>query len=161
MAHFPLPINSSTTYPSVRPSDRPSVRPAPTPSPTPNPYPYPWPKSPRLPCGRRIVERLRRVPRVPRLGYAHPTASASRSVARTPHSCRIPRQVVDRPDWEIEAKDGLPSADRNNKATLLLTGPFRTTKSSAKDSSPRASKLQFANHRQALRAWRTIRPLRH
>src|SRR5438477_580614 len=25
---------------------------------------------------------------------------------------------------EIEAKDGLPSADRNNKATLLLTGPF-------------------------------------
>jgi hypothetical protein len=43
-------------------------------------------------------------------------------------------------------EEGLPSADRNNKATLLLTGPFRATKSYAKDSSPRASKLQFANH---------------
>ena len=39
--------------------------------------------------------------------------------------------------WEIEAKEGLPSADRNNKATLLLTGPFRTAKSSAKDLTPR------------------------
>ena len=42
---------------------------------------------------------------------------------------------------EIEAKKGLPSADRNNKATLLLTGPFRTAKSSAKDLTPRVSKL--------------------
>jgi hypothetical protein len=47
---------------------------------------------------------------------------------------------------EIEAKEGLPSADRNNKATLLLTGPFRTAKSSAKDLIPRAFKLQFANY---------------
>ena len=76
-----------------------------------------------------------------------------------PPTPSLPREVRD--IGEIEAKDGLPSADRNNKATLLLTGPFRTTKSSAKDSSPRASKLQFANHRQALQAWRTIRPLRH
>ncbi len=58
-------------------------------------------------------------------------------------------------------EEGLPSADRNNKATLLLTGPFRTTKSSAKDSSPRASKLQSANHRRALRARRDVRLLRH
>lgn len=58
-------------------------------------------------------------------------------------------------------EEGLPSADRNNKATLLLTGPFRATKSYAKDSSPRASKLQFANHRRALRARRDVRLLRH
>ena len=49
--------------------------------------------------------------------------------------------------WEIEAKQGLPSADRNNKATLLLTGPFRTAKSSAKDLIPHVSKLQYANSR--------------
>ncbi|KAL9572127.1 hypothetical protein ACKAV7_003736 [Fusarium commune] len=39
-----------------------------------------------------------------------------------------PLQVSRNPEnpiGEIEAKDGLPSADRNNKATLLLTGPFR------------------------------------
>ena len=41
--------------------------------------------------------------------------------------------------------DGLPSADRNNKATLLLTGPDCTIKSSAKDSSPRIVKLQYAS----------------
>ena len=58
-------------------------------------------------------------------------------------------------------EEGLPSADRNNKATLLLTGPFRATKSYAKDSSPRASKLQSANHRRALRARRDVRLLRH
>ncbi|KAL9572129.1 hypothetical protein ACKAV7_003733 [Fusarium commune] len=48
------------------------------------------------------------------------------------------------PIGEIEAKDGLPSADRNNKATLLLTGPFRTAKSSAKDLTPLVLKLQYA-----------------
>lgn len=48
---------------------------------------------------------------------------------------------------EIEAKDGLPSADRNNKATLLLTGPFRTAKSSAKDLTPLVLKLQYAKYR--------------
>ena len=60
---------------------------------------------------------------------------------------------------EIKAEEGLPSADRNNKATLLLTGPFRTTKSSAKDSIPRVSKLQYASHRRALRARRKFRLL--
>ncbi|KAM4065668.1 hypothetical protein HRG_010610 [Hirsutella rhossiliensis] len=61
---------------------------------------------------------------------------------------------------EIEAKDGLPSADRNNKATLLLTGPFRTAKSSAKDLTPLVLKLQYANYRGALRAPRRNRLLR-
>jgi hypothetical protein len=62
--------------------------------------------------------------------------------------------------WEIEAKDGLPSADRNNKATLLLTGPFRTAKSSAKDLTPLVLKLQYAKYRDALPAPRRIRLLR-
>ena len=48
---------------------------------------------------------------------------------------------------EKSGEQGLPSADRNNKATLLRTGPFRATKSSAKDSIPRVLKLQFANRR--------------
>ena len=61
---------------------------------------------------------------------------------------------------EIEAKDGLPSADRNNKATLLLTGPFRTAKSSAKDLTPLVLKLQYAKYRDALRAPRRNRLLR-
>jgi hypothetical protein len=61
---------------------------------------------------------------------------------------------------EIEAKDGLPSADRNNKATLLLTGPFRTAKSSAKDLTPLVLKLQYAKHRDALPAPRKNRLLR-
>ena len=61
----------------------------------------------------------------------------------------------DREYWEIEAKKGLPSADRNNKATLLLTGPFRTAKSSAEDLTPRVFKLQYAKYHRALRArWR-------
>ena len=61
---------------------------------------------------------------------------------------------------EIEAKDGLPSADRNNKATLLLTGPFRTAKSSAKDLTPLVLKLQYAKYHDALRAPRKNRLLR-
>ena len=48
---------------------------------------------------------------------------------------------------EIEAKDGLPSANRSNKATLPLTGPFRTAKSSAKDLTPLVLKLQYAEYR--------------
>lgn len=48
---------------------------------------------------------------------------------------------------EIQAKQGLPSADRNDKATLLLTGPFRTARSSAKDLIPHVPKLQYANYR--------------
>ena len=61
---------------------------------------------------------------------------------------------------KIEAKDGLPSADRNNKATLLLTGPFRTAKSSAKDLTPLVLKLQYAKYRDALPAPRRNRLLR-
>ncbi len=61
-------------------------------------------------------------------------------------------QPVGRAIGEIEAKDGLPSADRNNKATLLLTGPFRTAKSSAKDLTPLVLKLQYAKYHDALRA---------
>ncbi|PWN86389.1 hypothetical protein CTM99_00165, partial [Bacillus altitudinis] len=41
------------------------------------------------------------------------------------------------------ARNGLASADRNNKATLLLTAPPHTTKSSAKDSSQLMVKLLF------------------
>jgi hypothetical protein len=43
---------------------------------------------------------------------------------------------------QIESNSGLGSVDRNNKATLLLTPPFRTIKSYAKDLSPRIVKLQ-------------------
>jgi hypothetical protein len=39
-------------------------------------------------------------------------------------------------------KRGLASADRNNKATLLLTTPYSMTKSYAKGLSPRMVKLQ-------------------
>ena len=50
---------------------------------------------------------------------------------------------------------GLPSADRGNKATLPLTGPFRTAKSSAKDLTPLVSKLQYANYHDTIREpWR-------
>ena len=41
--------------------------------------------------------------------------------------------------------NGLASADRNNKATLLLTAPPHTTKSSAKDSSQLTVKLLFTS----------------
>ena len=42
------------------------------------------------------------------------------------------------------AESGLRSAARNNKATRLLTRPVPTSKSSARDSSQRAIKLQYA-----------------
>ena len=74
---------------------------------------------------------------------------------------RLPRVLSRVQESRNLGEEGLPSADRNNKATLLLTGPFRATKSYAKDSSPRASKLQSANHRRALRARRDVRLLRH
>ena len=73
---------------------------------------------------------------------------------KRPLYCGVPEY------WEIEAKKGLPSADRNNKATLLLTGPFRTAKSSAKDLIPHPPKLQYASRRRALRARRVVRLLR-
>lgn len=62
--------------------------------------------------------------------------------------------------WEIEAKNGLPSADRNNKATLPLTGPFRTAKSYAKDLTPLVFKLQFAKYHGTLLVPRSNRLLR-
>jgi hypothetical protein len=40
------------------------------------------------------------------------------------------------------ANHGLRSVDRNNKATLLLTRPYRATKSYAKVLSLRMAKLQ-------------------
>ncbi len=43
------------------------------------------------------------------------------------------------------ASAGLRSAPRSNTATRLLTRPGWTTKSSAKDSSPRVTKLQSAS----------------
>ena len=80
-----------------------------------------------------------------------------RSPPENPHHALALRESV---VGEIEAKDGLPSADRNNKATLLLTGPFRTAKSSAKDLTPLVLKLQYAKYHDALRAPRRIRLLR-
>ena len=72
-------------------------------------------------------------------------------ISHHPYAARSRRAYI----GEIEAKDGLPSADRNNKATLLLTGPFRTAKSSAKDLTPLVLKLQYAKYHDALRApWR-------
>ena len=77
-------------------------------------------------------------------------------------SCLIPYILGQKPRYigEIEAKDGLPSADRNNKATLLLTGPFRTAKSSAKDLTPLVLKLQYAKYRSTLLVPRKNRLLR-
>ena len=69
------------------------------------------------------------------------------SKGENPHHALALRESV---VGEIEAKDGLPSADRNNKATLLLTGPFRTAKSSAKDLTPLVLKLQYAKYHDAL-----------
>src|SRR5256885_1579866 len=55
---------------------------------------------------------------------------------------------------------GLPSADRNTKFTLPLTGPHRTSKSSGEDLTPPVPKLQYANYRRPLRGRRRDRPLR-
>jgi len=81
----------------------------------------------------------------------HQTPGDDTSKAPNPKPLQLPellREII----GEIEAKDGLPSADRNNKATLLLTGPFRTAKSSAKDLTPLVLKLQYAKYHDALRA---------
>ena len=54
------------------------------------------------------------------------------------------------PEREISTNlgsEGLASADRNNKATLLLTAPCPTVKSSAKDLFPRKVKLRYAGTR--------------
>ena len=86
---------------------------------------------------------LRSLWRPPRLARGGPGAIFPFS-----HAPRVPSPVGRHHNRIMRnlGEEGLPSADRNNKATLLLTGPFRATKSYAKDSSPRASKLQFANH---------------
>ena len=89
-----------------------------------------------------------------------PARGAGLHLSSLSHAPRGPRRRRDRVSRNL-GEEGLPSADRNNKATLLLTGPFRATKSSAKDSSPRASKLQSANHRRPLRGRRDVRLLRH
>ena len=97
-----------------------------------------WPNRPR-----EAVSPVRTLSQVPSLHL-----STHRNLA---FSRRSGRQVHE----EIEAKEGLPSADRNNKATLLLTGPFRTSKSSAKDLTPLVLKLQFAKYHYSLREqWR-------
>jgi hypothetical protein len=60
----------------------------------------------------------------------------------------LPRALVKSPkmgsfDFKTDVKKrGLASADRNNKATLLLTAPYSMIKSYAKGLSPRMVKLQ-------------------
>ena len=51
---------------------------------------------------------------------------------------------------------GLRSVPRRNKPTRALTRPGRTTKSSAKDSSPRVAKLQSASWRRRISAARPV-----
>ena len=87
----------------------------------------------------------------PKSAAAYPGPRARQRNRETPLHVPVWRAHI----GEIEAKDGLPSADRNNKATLLLTGPFRTAKSYAKDLTPLVLKLQYAKYHDALRApWR-------
>ena len=100
-------------------------------------------------------------PGSPSYGIRYPIMTALRSVsyrAVAPLPTAPPGRLKD--GGKIWAKEGLPSADRNNKATLLLTGPFRTAKSSAKDLIPRALKLQYAKYRRASPARRDVRLLR-
>ena len=61
---------------------------------------------------------------------------------------RGPATGAGTPKGEIKNKSdnkGLISADRNNKATLLLTIPRCTSKSYTNDLSPRKMTLQFAS----------------
>jgi hypothetical protein len=117
--------------------------------------------------GRRERERGESPTLEPRTGL--PYTSSRREGRKThnqPKNQTQPRLTPTRPPGggcigEIEAKYGLPSADRNNKATLLLTGPFRTAKSSAKDLTPLVLKLQYAKYRGPLRGPRRNRLLRH
>ena len=81
-------------------------------------------------------------PRRRRIGRPKPARPVFPKGENPYHALALRESVV----GEIEAKDGLPSADRNNKATLLLTGPFRTAKSSAKDLTPLVLKLQYAKY---------------
>jgi hypothetical protein len=134
-----LPCTSRLARPSTRDADPPTLR---HPGHARHP-PSPW--RPDLPTLHSPHGGRRRTIAPPRCW-------------RSPCVARARRPATLR--WEIEAKDGLPSADRNNKATLLLTGPFRTAKSSAKDLTPLVLKLQYAKYRGALLSPRSNRLLR-
>lgn len=110
----------------------------------------------RLPCTNRVRAGTKAGRRPCSAKHQHIRAypaprrrqTRARSPRPQPSRSPLPRPAVPRRTvGEIEAKDGLPSADRNNKATLLLTGPFRTAKSSAKDLTPLVLKLQYAKYR--------------
>ncbi len=62
------------------------------------------------------------------------------------------------PPGVAPARDGLGSADRNNKATLQLTPPCGTSKSYARDSTPRNVKLQSASQRGPIAGHRRRQP---
>ena len=122
-----------------------------------NSLPYTYPRAGRSresAYPRAVPEPRRRGPESS--GRHKPTTTHTLATPPTRPPLGGPRNV-----GEIEAKDGLPSADRNNKATLLLTGPFRTAKSSAKDLTPLVLKLQYAKYRGPLRGPRRNRLLRH
>jgi hypothetical protein len=115
------------------------------------------PSSTSLPCTPRGTQQhktardARTILTKSNLLTLHQPPGDDTSKAPNPKPLQLPellREII----GEIEAKDGLPSADRNNKATLLLTGPFRTAKSSAKDLTPLVLKLQYAKYHDALRA---------
>jgi hypothetical protein len=63
---------------------------------------------------------------------------------------KLKLQMGDFSRKKARAQDGLPSVDRNNKATLPRTGPRATTKSYAKASTPGIVKLQNASKRHGL-----------
>ena len=148
-AAFHFPQKYPAPRPAARPArdDRAQVRAT-----------YPTPAAgnarPDLPCTDRAPRRSTRPGAQVRPAYPTPAppgpSPGDRSPPEEPPLRRS--QPVGRAIGEIEAKDGLPSADRNNKATLLLTGPFRTAKSSAKDLTPLVLKLQYAKYHDALRA---------
>lgn len=109
-------------------------------------YPTPYPAPGRTRDSRRARDshQVRPAYPVPPPARENPASGPpfSLSLSRTPNAFPSRGTCI----GEIEAKDGLPSADRNNKATLLLTGPFRTAKSSAKDLTPLVLKLQYAKY---------------
>ncbi len=77
-------------------------------------------------------------PEPPKRGARRPT---NHQVTR-PNSARALSSSVRTHGGQKRRRSGLGSADRNNKTTLPLTPPVRTTKSYAKDLSPRVVKLQ-------------------
>jgi hypothetical protein len=128
----------------------------------------------KLRCPGELLQEARKPPGRPPCGGSHrgnnlcPDAKPPRASQHpTAPGGALPAEPLrthlgpETPHWEIEAEKGLPSADRNNKATLLLTGPFRTAKSSAKDLIPRVSKLQYANYHRPLPGRRRNRLLRY